>query len=36
MVLKKHGAFPNDDAILKGMWLALDRITKKWTMPLQN
>ena len=36
MVLKKHGAFPNDDAILKVMWLALDRITKKWTMPLQN
>ena len=36
MVLKKHGAFPNDDAILKVMWLALDRITRKWTMPLQN
>ena len=36
MVLKKHGAFPNDGAILKVMWLALDRITKKWTMPLQN
>ena len=36
MVLKKHGAFPNDDAILKVMWLALDMIARKWALPLQN
>ena len=37
-VFDRYGLFDayNDDAILKVMWLALDRITKKWTMPLQN
>jgi putative transposase len=35
-VLKKRGAFPNDEAILKVLYLALNRIAKKWTMPISN
>ncbi len=33
-VLKKRGAFPTDEAILKVLYLGLQRITKKWTMPI--
>lgn len=35
-VLKTKGAFPNDEAILKLMYLALQNIAKKWTMPIQH
>ena len=35
-VLKKRGAFPNDESILKVLYLALQRISKKWTMPISN
>lgn len=35
-VLKKRGAFPNDEAILKVLYLALSRVAKKWTMPITN
>jgi putative transposase len=34
--LKTKGAFPNDESILKVMYLALERISKKWTMPIRN
>ncbi|MBZ0105432.1 MAG: IS256 family transposase [Sulfuricella denitrificans] len=35
-VLKTKGAFPNDEAIMKLMYLALQTIAKKWTMPIQH
>ncbi|MFT5394513.1 MAG: putative transposase [Gammaproteobacteria bacterium] len=35
-VLKQRGAFPNDEAIMKVLYLALSRIAKKWTMPIAN
>ena len=35
-VLKQRGSFPNDDAIMKVLYLALNRIAKKWTMPIAN
>ena len=35
-VLKQRGSFPNDEAIMKVLYLALSRIAKKWTMPIAN
>jgi len=35
-VLKTKGAFPSDDSIFKLLYLALDKISKKWTMPIRN
>src|SRR5579859_4616577 len=35
-IIKTRGAFPNEDAALKLLYLALQRITKKWTMSIQN
>jgi len=35
-LLKTRGAFPNDEAILKVMYLGLQRIEKKWTMPIHD
>ena len=32
-VLKTRGHFPNDEAAVKLMYLALRRITKKWLKP---
>lgn len=32
--LKKRGAFPTDEAILKVLYLSLQRIAKKWTAPI--
>ncbi|HTV84456.1 MAG TPA: IS256 family transposase [Dyella sp.] len=35
--LTKHrGAFPNDEALIKLLYLALRNISKKWTMPIHN
>jgi len=33
-VLKNRGAFPTEEAILKGLDLGMQRMPKKWTMPL--
>ncbi len=33
-VLKKRGAFPTDETILKVLYLGMQRIAKKWTMPI--
>ena len=33
-VLKKRGAFPTDEAILKVLYLGMQRIAKKWTVPI--
>lgn len=35
-LLKTRGALPSDDAVLKLMYLALERISKKWTRPIAN
>jgi len=35
-LLKTRGAFPNDEAILKVLYLGLQRIAKKWTMPIHD
>jgi len=35
-VTKNRSAFPNDDAILKIMFLALTNASKKWTMPIRD
>lgn len=35
-VLKTKGAFPNDESIMKLMYLAMQNIAKKWTMPVRN
>lgn len=35
-VTKNKRSFPNDDAVLKTLFLAIDYIEKKWTMPIQN
>ncbi|QQR97232.1 MAG: IS256 family transposase [Sphingobacteriales bacterium] len=33
---KNKMSFPNDDAVLKSVFLALREATKKWSMPIQN
>ena len=35
-IIKMRGSFPNDDAALKLLYLALRNASKKWTMPVQN
>lgn len=35
-VTKNRSAFPNDDAILKIMFLALTNASKRWTMPIRD
>ena len=34
--LKIRGAFPNDESIIKLMYLAMQNIAKKWTTPVRN
>jgi transposase-like protein len=35
-ILKTRGAFPTDDSILKILYLAINRVAKRWTMPIRN
>lgn len=35
-VLKNRGAFPDDDSVLKVLYLAIERAAKKWTMPIHD
>lgn len=35
-VIKTRGSFPNEEAALKLLYLALERIAKKWTRPVQD
>ena len=35
-VTKTKGAFTSDNALLKLLYLTIERITEKWTSPLQN
>jgi transposase-like protein len=34
--LKTQGAFPNETSVFKLLYLALQNIAKKWTMPIAN
>jgi len=35
-VIKNKRVFPSDDAVLKQLYLALNNISKKWTMPIRD
>ena len=35
-VIKTRGSFPNQEAAFKLLYLALEHVAKKWTMPVQN
>jgi putative transposase len=35
-IIKTRGSFPTEEAAMKLLYLALERIAKKWTMPVQN
>ncbi|NJM68202.1 MAG: IS256 family transposase, partial [Acaryochloris sp. RU_4_1] len=35
-VLRNHRVFPNDESAMKVIYLALDNISKKWTMPIRD
>ena len=35
-ITKTRAAFPTEEAAMKLIWLGLQNIEKKWTMPIQN
>ena len=35
-ITKTRAAFPSEQAAFKLLWLGLQNIEKKWTMPIQN
>ena len=35
-IIKNRGSFPNEEAALKLLYLALERASKKWTRPVQD
>ena len=35
-VLKNKKAFPSEEALMKVLYLSIERASKKWTMPIQN
>lgn len=35
-VTKNHRVFPNDEAVLKVIYLAIGNLSKKWTMPIRE
>lgn len=35
-VLKNRGAFPNDESVMKLLFMALQHVAKKWTMPIRD
>ncbi len=35
-ITKNRGSFPNDEALLKLFYLAINNISKKWTMPIRD
>jgi putative transposase len=35
-ITKSRGAFPNDEAVLRLLFLGLQNASKKWTMPIRN
>ena len=35
-VLKNHRCFPTDESVMKVIYLALQNLSRKWTMPIKN
>ena len=35
-VTRNHRIFPSDEAVFKVIYLAMQNIAKKWTMPIPN
>src|SRR5262245_16850294 len=35
-IIKGRSAFPNDDAVYRLIYLGLEQISRKWTMPIKN
>ena len=35
-IIKNRGSFPSDEALLKLLYLAIQNISKKWTMPIKD
>ena len=35
-IIKMRGSFPNEDAAMKLLYLALRNASKKWTMPVRD
>ncbi|EKO59813.1 transposase, mutator-like family protein [Leptospira kirschneri str. H2] len=35
-IIKNRGSFPTDEAAVKLLYLALNNMSKKWTMPIQD
>ncbi|MHC4397654.1 MAG: IS256 family transposase [Planctomycetota bacterium] len=35
-IIKNRGSFPHDDSLNKLLYLAIQNISKKWTMPIRN
>lgn len=35
-IIKNRGSFPNDESALKLLYLALQNISQKWTMPIKQ
>lgn len=35
-VIKSHRAFPTDESVLKVVYLTIQHIAKKWTMPIRD
>jgi transposase-like protein len=34
-IIKNRGSFPNDESAVKLLYLALKKISQKWTMPIK-
>jgi len=35
-IIKNRAAFPNDDAVYRLIYLGLENVSRKWTMPIRN
>jgi transposase-like protein len=35
-VLRNYRSFPTDESVIKLIYLAINNISKKWTMPIHN
>ena len=35
-IIKNRPSFPSTDAVMKLLYLALNKISKKWTMPIRD
>jgi transposase-like protein len=35
-IIKNRAAFPNDEAVYRLIYLGLENVSRKWTMPIRN